>query len=102
MKTSTASDGTLEIAISFDEAVAKGWSSPGGLILSGHPIFQETLNTPSWDILNPLRFGESSNQRHVVFGADGLMRQATDAQVDCYLYEGEYKTRLLSIEDNKP
>ncbi|MBE9068863.1 hypothetical protein IQ260_19650 [Leptolyngbya cf. ectocarpi LEGE 11479] len=96
MKT-TIADGVIEIKISYQESVEKGWLSRGGVILPGHPLFSETLNTPSADIVDDLRFGESSNQRHLVFGADGLMRTATESQLDCYIQDGEYEQRLERI-----
>ena len=96
MKT-TISDGVVEIELSYQESVDHGWFSQGGIILPGHPVFSETLNTPSADIVHSFRFGESSNQRHIIFGADGLMRTATESQLDCYIHEGEYNQRLEQL-----
>lgn len=93
----TISDGVVEIEISYQESVDQGWLSGGGIILPGHPLFRETLNTPSADIVDGLRFGHSANQRHLIFGADGLMRAATDSQLDRYIQEGEYEQRLEQI-----
>lgn len=97
MKT-TVADGVVEIELSYQESVDRGWLSPGGIILPGHPLFSETLNTPSADIVHSLRFGESSNQRHIIIGADGLMRPATESQLDCYIHEGDYDQRLKQLE----
>ena len=97
MKTEIAPDGVTEVTITYEESIRNGWLSEGGIILPGHPLYAETLNTPSADILDGLRFGDSSNQRHLLFGSDGLMRQATSPQLDDYIYEGEYDQRLTTI-----
>lgn len=96
MKT-TVANGVIEIEISYQESVDNGWLSRGGVILPGHPVFSETLNMPSADIVDAFRFGESSNQRHLIFGADGLMRTATESQLDRYIQDGEYEQRLEQI-----
>ena len=98
MKTQIAADGVTEVTITYEESVTNGWLSQGGIILPGHPLYADTLNTPSADILDGLRFGDSSNQRHIIFGGeDGLMRQVNDAQLDEYLYDGEYDQRLTQL-----
>ena len=97
MKTEIAADGVTEVVITYKESIENGWLSEGGIILPGHPLYSETLNTPSADILDGLRFGDSSNQRHIIFGGDGLMRQANTAQLDKYIHEGEYDQRLAQI-----
>ena len=97
MKTEVGTDGVTEVVITYEESITKGWLSEGGSMLPGHPLYSETLNTPSADILDGLRYGDSSNQRHIIFGGDGLMRQANTAQLDKYIHEGEYDQRLAQI-----
>lgn len=98
MKTEIAADGVTEVVITYKESIDNGWLSRGGIILPGHPLYLETLNTPSADILDNLRFGDSSNQRHIIFGDNGLMREANVAQLDEYIYDGEYDQRATQIE----
>ncbi|ESA37861.1 hypothetical protein N836_34095 [Leptolyngbya sp. Heron Island J] len=97
MRTEIAADGVPEVVITYEESVSNGWLSQGGIILPGHPLYAETLNAPSADILDSLRFGDSSNQRHIIFGRNGLMRPATETQLDAYIHEGEYDQRLTQI-----
>ena len=88
-----------EVFISFEQSVQNGWISPGGILLAGHPLFEETLKTPSADILHGLRHGESANQRHLIFGADGILRQTTAAGLNDYIESGEYDQRTQQIEE---
>ena len=97
MKTEIAADGVTEVVITYEESIDNGWLSKGGIILPGHPLYSETLNTPSAEILDNLRFGDSSNQRHIIFGDDGLMREASTTQLDTYIHDGEYDQRLTQI-----
>ncbi|MGG6293797.1 hypothetical protein ACQ4M4_05175 [Leptolyngbya sp. AN02str] len=69
-----------------------------GLILPGHPLFDETLATalpPDWQAV-----ASRINQApiFVASATDGILRPATPDELTEYLYGGEYDERLDALE----
>lgn len=69
------------------------------LILPGHPLFDQTLATP------PPNWREQMHQSngqgfYVADASSGVLRPATMAELDEYLYGGEYDERLDSLDDD--
>ena len=67
------------------------------LILPGHPLFNLTLLTP-----RPDWQGVAAEDEEYAFVAEpgsGLMRPATQRELEDYLYGGEYDERLEDLEE---
>lgn len=69
------------------------------LILPGHPLFDLTLATP-----RPDWRGVAAKDEQYAFVTEpgsGLMRPVTQADLEDYLYGGEYDERLEEIDSNE-
>jgi hypothetical protein len=70
------------------------------LILPGDPLFAETLLTPRPD-WREIAAKDGDTYAFIAEPGSGLMRPAGSADLEEYLYGGEYDERLEEIEEEE-